>query len=196
MNTRIVEGLILKSIPFREHNQIITLFTGELGLIKLMYKGKKRSRPCMPLMQVEVIYQDKDIELLPTEEINILNTYPQLRSDLVYLQAACDCLQALLKSQMLGKTATPLYHLLIYYLERIPRVDDAWALATSFRLKSLLYEGVLTFTSAHVSFDNQEQEWLHLLSFARRFEELIHLKLNPSFCVKVGYLFNELLHLS
>ena len=46
------EGIVIRTIPFRDHDRIITLFTEEQGLLKLYVK---RSPPfCAALHRVEI----------------------------------------------------------------------------------------------------------------------------------------------
>jgi DNA repair protein RecO (recombination protein O) len=144
------EGMILRVIPFRDYDQILTLFTREQGVIKLIYKGSRSPRRgaqgiCMPLTVVDVIYREKRGELFACQEMTWVNSYQTLRQSLPCLEAACDCLQALYLSQLVGKPAPLLYELMRFYLNRMDTIHDPWILALSFRLKLLGYDGLACF---------------------------------------------------
>lgn len=144
------EGIILRVIPFRDYDQILSIFTADAGLIKVFYKGgrgKRRSGEGLyiPLVKVEVIYREKRGEIFSCHEITLLDSFSFLRKKLADLEVACDLLQALMASQLVGKAATQLYALLCFYLEKIPSTLNPWILAMSFRLKLLKYDGLVTF---------------------------------------------------
>ena len=144
------EGIILRVIPFRDYDQILTLFTHEQGIIKLIYKGSRSKKRgvqglCIPLTVVDVIYREKRGELFGCQEMTWIDSYQSLRISLPCLEAACDCLQALYFSQLVGKPAPLLYELLRFYLNRMESIQDPWTLALSFRLKLLAYDGLARF---------------------------------------------------
>src|SRR5437016_2934336 len=95
-----VEGIILKVIPFGDYDQILSLFTAEAGLIKLIFKGSRSRRRglqgvCIPLTVVQVVYKEKNSELFSCHEMTLVEPYRFLRTDLAQLQAACDMLNAI-----------------------------------------------------------------------------------------------------
>ncbi len=144
------DGIILRVIPFRDYDQILTLFTQDAGMIKVIYKGSRSKRRgvqglCIPLTKVEVIYQERNSEIFNCHEMALVDSYHTLRQKLIDLEVACDLLQTIAGSQLLGKAAPQLYALLCFYLERIPQTPNPWILAMSFRLKLLKHEGVIAF---------------------------------------------------
>ncbi|WP_068467159.1 DNA repair protein RecO [Candidatus Protochlamydia phocaeensis] len=144
------EGIILRTIPFRDYDQILVLFTQDAGLIKLLYKGSRSKKRgvqgiCMPLTRVEVIFKEKKGEIFSCQEISLLDSYRPLRQQLSSLEAGCELLQVLYATQWVGKPSPQLYALLKYYLEKIPAIPYPAILTTSFRLKLLKHEGLLTF---------------------------------------------------
>jgi DNA repair protein RecO (recombination protein O) len=148
-NFQHTEGIILRTIPFRDYDQIITLFTPHVGILKILYKGSRSKRRgaqglCLPLTQVEVVYREKKGEIFACQEITLMNPFSFLRKELHHLQAACELLQVVLASQLTGKAAPALYALLCFYLEKIPCTLNPWTLTTSFRLKLLRHEGLST----------------------------------------------------
>ena len=99
------EGVILRVIPFRDYDQILSLFTSDAGLIKVIYKGSRSKRRrgqglYMPLTQVEVIYCEKQGEIFSCHEMVCIESFTFLRKELVFLEVACDLLQVILTSQL------------------------------------------------------------------------------------------------
>lgn len=142
------EGIILRVIPFRDYDQILSIFTSEAGLIKVLYKGsrgkrKKAQNFCMPLTKVEVIYREKNGEIFSCHEMNLIESFSFLRKELLFLEVACDLLQVIQNSQFLGKAAPQLYALLCFYLKKIPQTPCPWILSASFRLKLLKHDGLI-----------------------------------------------------
>ena len=147
------EGILLKVIPFQDYDQILVFFTLEAGLIKVLFRGSRSKRRgllglCMPLTRVEVIYKEKRGEIYIGCDIALLDSYRSLRKNLTHLNAACDLLQILYRSQWVGKPAPLLYALLKSYLEKIPFTADPQQFTASFRLKVLKHEGVASFPLA------------------------------------------------
>lgn len=144
------EGIILRVIPFRDYDQIITLFTQDVGVLKVLYKGSRSKRRgvqgiCLPLTRVEVIYREKNSEIFSCQEMALLESYSHLRKELKFLNVACDLLQVVATSQLVGKAAPLLYALLCFYLAKVPVIQDPEVLAMSFRLKLLKHEGLATY---------------------------------------------------
>jgi DNA repair protein RecO (recombination protein O) len=144
------EGIILRVIPFRDYDQILTLFTPEAGIIKVIYKGSRSRRRgvqglCLPLVKVEMVYRENRGEIFNCQEIGLLDSFSFLRKDLLYIEVACDLLHVIQSSQLAGKAAPQLYALLDFYLKKLPQTVDPWTIAVSFRLKLLRHEGLVAF---------------------------------------------------
>ncbi len=144
------EGIILRAISFRDYDQILTLFTSDAGIIKVIYKGSRSKRRgvqglCIPLTKVELVYREKRGEIFSCQEMTLVESFSYLRKKLLHLEIACDLLQALLVSQLVGKAAPRLYALLSFYLEKIPQISNPRTLAVSFRLKLLKHDGLVAF---------------------------------------------------
>lgn len=144
------EGIILRVIPFGDYDQILSIFTQDAGLIKVLFKGSRSPRKgvqgiCIPLTGVEVVYREKNSEIFACQEMDLVESYYSLRRNLLHLEIACDLLQAVGASQLVGKAAPHLYALLQIYLGKIPCTPDPRMLAVSFRLKVLLHEGLIAF---------------------------------------------------
>lgn len=181
MNTsKITEGITLHMIPFKNSDQIITLFSPE-GVLKLFcHRGKSKQR-FTPLMKVEAVYKDSGNELFPCQEISLLNSYQALRNNLTHLQVACDLLKTINASQFLGKPAPLLYQLLTFYLDKIPLIENPFVLSASFKLKVLKHEGLLH--------DLEHNESLFLLAHAKSFQQLSQLVVNKELNDNIDSLF-------
>lgn len=168
------EGIVLQNIPYGNHDQILTLFTKEKGLVKLFCnKTKSKGIHFSPMMNVEIVYREKKSEICACEEISLLQSYLKLRSQLSYLQAACDMILAIQKSQWMGRSVPDLYQLFVYYLNRLPELFDPWILPASLKLKILKYEGLLTpETFVQKNFETDEVESLIVLAFTQDFQKL------------------------
>lgn len=142
------EGIVLRATPYRDYDQIVTLFTATAGLLKIICYGSRSQKSkwrslCQPLTHVELLYREKRGEIFECRDLSLIDSQDALKQEFQYIEAACDLLQALYSTQMLGKEAPQLYALLIFYLKKIPLIEDPWILALSFRLKLLKYEGLL-----------------------------------------------------
>lgn len=143
------EAVILRSIPFRENDRILSIFTFEAGLIKVIHKGNskkgKKQENYIPLTLVELSYREKRGEIFDCLEMSSIDSFSKLRKELLFLEVGCDLLNVILSSQLVGKAAPQLYALLIYYLKRIHLTQFPWTLAASFRLKLLKHDGIAHF---------------------------------------------------
>jgi DNA repair protein RecO (recombination protein O) len=144
------EGIVLRAIPFRDYDHILSLFTPEAGMMKLLVHASRSKRRglqglCIPLTKVEVVYREKEGEIFSCQEMALIEPYAHVRTDLNRLEAACDLLHAVCCSQLVGKPAPLLYELLCFFLERIPQAASPAALALCFRLKLLKHEGLAAF---------------------------------------------------
>lgn len=147
------EGIVVKSIPYRNDDCILTLFTPLKGLMPLFlrngYKAKKHagSGALSPLSVVEIIYTNGRGELYPCREISVVRHHLELRKNLSILQTACEILQLISRTQQPDKPAPELYQLLLLYLSKLPEITHPDVLASSFLLKLLRYEGVFPLLS-------------------------------------------------
>jgi DNA repair protein RecO (recombination protein O) len=180
------EGVVLKRIPFQEHDLILTLFSQDQGIIKCIAKGANRPK-CRyaalldPLTRLEFLYREGRGELWKCSEMTALNHRLALRQNFAQLTAACDMGKALLTSQLLYAPAAELYALFNAYLEHLPLFQEPDVLALSFRLKLLRHEGI---------WEQGTDALLRELAFCRHFSEIERVVLPPHFREKVESLFH------
>ena len=141
------EGVVLHTINFRDYDQILSVFSPELGIEKFFVKGshrpsRKGSAPSL-LTHCEFVYRQGKGNFLLCDEFSILDHYLGLRKDFATLQAACNLLRLIQDSQLPGKPAPSLYKLLLKYLEGLRNLSDPKMLTASFHLKLMRHEGIL-----------------------------------------------------
>ena len=171
------EGLVLRSIDYKEREKIITLFTPTRGIISLFVKGISRKKNHLltltsPFTQGEYHFRIGNSDLYSFQDGTPLNAHLFLREKLSYLTAATQFIQALLTTQLPGKPAPFLYQLVLFYLNALPKFTDPIALISSYLLKVLKHEGVLSLAHREVSYTQEEWVTLITLTEARHIQQL------------------------
>lgn len=193
------EGIILHKIPYRNHDEIITVFTKDYGLIKLMVHGARSSKNSVganteTLALTEFVFQTGSGDIWNHKESRLLNSQHELRKSLAVLQAAGDLVQAILHTQDLHHPSPGLYQLFLAFLKKLPEVDAPGVLTASFRLKLLKHEGVLS--------EERVQEWseseldiVRFLTHSRSLNELASLSLPAEVLERIKALFHSSLQI-
>ncbi len=213
------EGIVLRAQDYKERHRIITLFTPE-GLLSLIVRGISRKNTRLLSLTTlfchgEYHYRRGHSELLPFRDGNPIDEHLILRQNLKSLQAAGALANAILSSQMPGKSSPALYLLYKLYHRQVPQFPDPDILVASFYLKLLKHEGMLTLSphcaecgtapALHISegesycpthdpsqglrFSPTEWETLLFLDNAQHFSALRTLSLPIQFLPKVHSLF-------
>jgi DNA repair protein RecO (recombination protein O) len=162
----LTEGIILKVIDFRDYDQIMTVFTPEMGIVKWIIKKRKPAtgktlQKLSPITRAEFIYTYTKSDLWKCKEVIILDTYVKLREKYAWIETAGKLIHAVLISQTNHKPAPRLYQLLNYTLEKIPLVANPKLLEISFMLKILKNEGLMN-TELTCSHCSKELQALHI----------------------------------
>ncbi|NGX59326.1 MAG: DNA repair protein RecO [Chlamydiae bacterium] len=160
------EGLVLRSIDYKDRQKIITLFTPTRGLISLIVKNITRKKSHLltltsPFTQAEYHFSIRRSELYTYCDGTPINTHLNLRENLTHLKAAILLAKALLTSQLPNKPAPDLYLLLLTYLKYLPTFADPTSLTASFYLKLLKHDGHLSPSHREPPFT--PNEWNELL---------------------------------
>ncbi len=160
------EGIILKVIDFGEYDQIMTVFTRERGIIKLIFKKKKPSQEnpmvkISPLVRAEFIYSETKGGIWKCREISTFNHYLKLRENYAWLESAARLINCILISQEEQKPAPKLYQLLTLYLEKIPLTSNLHSLEISFMALILKHEGLIN-VDLHCSLCQKPLHSLHI----------------------------------
>lgn len=145
------EGIVLHAIKFKDYDQILTLFTPNLGLLKMLIKGAYSRRLGQGanldiLHQAEFVFTKRHNALAVCRERKVLNSNFELRKSLSSLESSCTMAKAVLCSQVEERPADQLYELLKCYLKRISLSNQPAILASSFLLKLLRHEGLFGLT--------------------------------------------------
>ncbi len=218
MEYRQTEGIVLICTPFQERHVIATLFTADLGLARFFVGGGHSQLSA--LSRVECLYRDRGgSTLLQLKEWTLLDPYLILREELGTLERASFLGQKLLQSQLPLKPAPALYNLLLLYLAYAPLAINSATFTTSFLIKLLKHDGLLAlpercmeceaplqaaalirgeaFCQAHAPswsplFSQDEMRDLRTLAGARSMREVLDVRMEDSFRLKVERLFGEL----
>jgi DNA repair protein RecO (recombination protein O) len=218
------EGIVLKSLDYKERQRIVTVFTKNFGLISLIFNSISRRNARMLSLSTsfcigEFVFSRGRSELFRFQDGSVANDMFSLRSRFAHLQAAGAIAQAVLCSQLPGKPAPELYSLMESYLKQIPHFDNPSPLASSFILKLLKHEGMLVLSDhcslcgsptiflsqgeslcrAHAqpgsqSFTSHELEVMQLLLSARRFDQLHAISLDETLSSKIPFLLSAFKH--
>ncbi len=215
------EGIVLRSIDFKERQKIVTVFTREKGLLSVIIKGisyKKSHLVALSSLfcEGEFIFRRTRGDIGVFLDGSIIEESLFLREDYTYLQTAGSLAKAVLHSQMPQKPAPLLFELLKAYIKQIKNIDPHLLLA-SYYLKLLQHEGLFNWNSTcsicqkspanflengdnlcseHASmnarsFSKEEAELVGKLSSLRKFGELAEVKASFDFYKKIENYFKE-----
>jgi DNA repair protein RecO len=214
-----LEGILLHSISYLDSHCILKVFTAQAGLLTLMAKNIRCVNPAVatPFCRSEWIFYKSKGEIYSLREGSLLDPMLHLKTDYRILTAAGSIANDLLQSQMPHRPARALYDLVLATFAHLPQNPNA--IAQSFRLKLLQYEGLIhirsicnccsepatrfwrgeCFCEKHgseefYSFTALEWRQLHTLAFARRFSELKSIELPSSFSEKIHQIFLAQVH--
>ncbi|KAF3363359.1 DNA repair protein RecO [Chlamydiales bacterium STE3] len=141
-----VVGIVLQTIPFQDHHQIISLFSAEWGLLRIIIKyayAKKNFSSVEALNLVEICLKKGKGDLFQAHHVSLLNSYLSLRKSYACLHASLELLAAIVNSQFVQKPSPILFSLLIRYLEYMPQANSPKNLVSSFKLKILRHDGLI-----------------------------------------------------
>ncbi|MFI5333630.1 MAG: DNA repair protein RecO [Chlamydiales bacterium] len=184
------EGIVLKSLDYKENQRIITVFSKDFGVISLIVKGVSRSSLqklaiTTPLCQAEFHFTRGKSDLFRLSECAVVCDHLPLRNQLSHLQAAGVMAQAILKFQLPCKPTPLLYALFERYLKQLPGFPNPLPLTSSFLLKMLHLEGLLSLERPLPHFTSSEQDLLTTLVESRSFTKVGQQPVTPSFAQKV-----------
>ena len=150
MHTHVAQGIILRSIDFRDRQKILTIFSKENGVISMIVKDLSKNKSYLqahtsPLIEVEFSYEQKRSDLVKCVEIKTIDPHFSLREKYASLALALEITEVIYRSQLPGKPSPMLYRLLSSYLKQIAKFDSLLSVKASFYLKLLKHEGLLAF---------------------------------------------------
>ena len=198
MKPQRVEGIIVHTIAYGDSDQIITAFTREAGMLKLILhrslamNSRRSPGPVSALSRVELVYTVGRGDLHRGREVALIDSYLGLRTSYSHLQAGCALLEAIRLSQLGERAAPLLYTLLCLYLDRLHELPAPAVAVTSFHLKVLKHEGLLG-EEILADLNEEERLLLSLLAGCRRFSDLSGVQVETAFAAKVKKLFSACL---
>jgi len=210
------EGLLLQSIPYLGKSYILKVFTQQMGLISLFTKRKIPGSLTTTFCIGEWVYQKKLGDMYTLYDASLIDPLLDLRQSFACLSSAGRIAQDVLQSQLPHQGIHPLYELLCSYFKKIPQFSHPEILSVSFRLKLLIYEGLLSlkkqcshctneacylsggesFCLSHaplagIAFTAEEWNQLHLLAFTLRFSILQELEMKASLLEKSSLILRD-----
>ncbi|MBS0626630.1 MAG: DNA repair protein RecO [Verrucomicrobia bacterium] len=172
MQHKTTSAIILRSIPFKDHQKIVTAFSKDLGLISIIVKGLSSKKffklPfCESFCEAELVLSKKRGDLFTLNDGSILNLHLPLRQELRYLYTASSLTKAVLDSQLPEKPSALLYTLLSMCLHQIPTFPCLNTLLACFYLKTLKNEGIFPFFSEEPFLETlSEKEKKHFIDIS------------------------------
>ena len=194
------EGIVIKSIDFRDSDRIITVFSRDHGLIKLMVRRARLQKKSpmavtVPLACAEFIYTQRKGEIFPFKEGSLIAANLQLRCSYSHLESACRLIRLLEESQEPGKPAPQLYQLLRYLLSKLHEVPSPEYFIPLFQLRILKHDG--HYAADHLAlFDSSEKSVVQQLAEEASFSRLMEIEVPELLTKKVEWMFKEKLELS
>ncbi len=142
-----VEGIVVSETNYSETSKILNVITKEYGLIGIISKGCRNLKS--PLRSVSskltygkfIIYYKKD-KLSILSEVNVLNTFTNLKKDITKISYASYLLE-LTQQVYKQNNSTDILTLLINTLEKIDEGFDPLIMMNILELKYLEYLGVM-----------------------------------------------------
>lgn len=190
------EGLVLRSLDFRDRQKILTLFTENFGMISLIVKGIHRKSSHLltltsPFTRGEYLFRVGKSHLFAFKDGTPLATNHALRANLTHIEAATALVKALLDSQLPEKPAPALYQLTKTYLEILPDFEEPNSLIASFLLKLLKHEGHLSLHHPPAAFSPKEWETATLLTQVRTIQKLKETTVSTALHKKIEEFFKQ-----
>lgn len=141
------EGIVLRSIEYKEKERILTLFTKEKGVLSCIVKGISQKKyhllaQTSLFCQSEFTLRKNNSDLYFFIEAKIMEEHLFLRTEYNHLRIAGEFAKAVSLSQLPGKSSPLLYALLLSFMKQIPNFSNPYPLISSYYLKILHHEGL------------------------------------------------------
>lgn len=144
MHIEKTEGIVLKALPYQEHKKILTVFTNE-GVLSFIGSESILKKAFLSSLSIaEFSYYPHTSQLHVLKDVTLVQTHAIYRKSYRQLEAAHEMLRIVSLSQLPGKPAPLLYQLLKVYLTALIDIEEPKILSTSFLLKTLKHEGLLS----------------------------------------------------
>lgn len=138
------EGIILRSLPYRENDRILTLMTKEQGILQaILYKKNMPAANCSLSSKIELIYKEGRGNLAFGLDIHLLDANEKIRNSLAAMLEVGKLLSITLKTQIEKKPAVEIYTLLRLLISLSSEMTDPEILTLIYSIKIFLLEGMI-----------------------------------------------------
>jgi len=198
MENHSVEGIVLKAVPYKESDFIVTLFTKEKGRLALYMRCTAKKRGGFSYLRTllcrgEFVYKKGKHDLHLFLDGSYLNLHLPLRKSYPHLECAVKMSNALLKTQLPEGRGKRLYLLFAAFLNHLHLLYDPNSGWASFLLKLLKHEGMLNLEKESASFSKEEKKNVEFLTEVRSFQLLCEHEIELSLLKKIEELYASLL---
>lgn len=143
------EAIVLTSFPYRDFDRIVTLFSPDRGIFKVIILGAQRPKSAnliftQPLTHLFLTYKPKKGELHLFKEGKHISSSIDTRNSYDALCSALKLVDYTIKSQPNESPNAKLYSLFKSYLQKITTFKNPDTLALSYLMKILVFEGLWT----------------------------------------------------
>ena len=142
------EGAVIRSMKMGETSKLVTLYTAERGLLKLVAKGSRSAKSRFgaalePLTISRVVYYEKEgRELQFLSQADIIETFPQIQADLEKWGYASACCEIILRTHSDSEVKPHLYPIFVETLRAMDGGRETLACFWSFQMKLLGILGI------------------------------------------------------
>lgn len=141
------EGIVLSSIPFKDNDRLVTLFTKQ-GLLKVYMRGAARPKNKLfglsePLTHLLFSFYESKGDFQSFIEGKCLHPFLNLRESYAHLMAAFEMIRCILKSQGSEEGTSQLFELFKRLLIHLMDFETPLTAVSFFYFKILLHEGQL-----------------------------------------------------
>ena len=152
---RKVEGIIVSEVDYKESSKILNIYTRELGIIGVIARGTKKIKSNLSGVTTKMTYgifniSYKENGLSTLIEVDIINNFKNIRSDISLISYACYILD-LSTSVYKHDNSKDIYELLIASLIKIEEGYDKEVITNILELKLLEYLGIKPIIDSCVS---------------------------------------------
>lgn len=144
------QGLVLRTVPYKQNGRVITLFTEKLGTIGCMVygitpKNTRLNTQTSPLALASYTLTQKKGSLFTLKEVCDPLIIPELRYRLPLLKTAATFGEAISRSQAEFNPAPLLFQLTKAYFTYLAKAKNPLTLAQSYKLKTMKHDGLCNF---------------------------------------------------
>lgn len=191
------KGIVLKAIPLKDRQKILTVFSQDLGICSILLKNISTKKAIFTNLfcEAEFVFSKKNSDLLLFQEGSIVDLHLPLRNSLRALQTAGSIAKAVLENQFPGRASPALYALFSSFLKNLHLYKNKEAFLGCFYLKMLLAEGSYSKEALEEDplFSEAEKNLVHDILLTKKFSDLEEKPLSKQTLQKIEANFSRLL---